>query len=188
MSSSSPLEVEIKVRIEDMNVVEERLRKLGANHLDTVHEVDYYLDLRPCLDLKELDMALRVRKRKSLLTGQEVSELSFKGKRISRDVKARKEITVKVEDPEKLVSIFNELGFSRGYTVEKVRKIYTYGSYKIFLDEVKGLGFFIEIELAEGVTDVSIAAERLREVVNALGISAESIVSKTYLELLTEGG
>ena len=175
------MEYEVKVSVDNLEDIEKKLRNLGAVLVDDVLEEDYYIDLYPCIDLKARDMALRVRIRKSKVLKRTVSELTFKGPKIVPDMKIRKEITVSVEDGRKLLQIFEELGF-KYYLIKKRRKIYRYGPYKVFLDDVQGLGTFIEVEV-EGVDSVDQFREMIKQFVSILKIS-ENFIVKSYLEMM----
>ena len=177
------IEVEIKVRVdEDLNSVEEKLKALNAKLIDIVEERDYYIDLNPCIDLKSMDSALRVRVSRSLLRNTISNELTFKGRRVSEYPKTRKEITVYIDSAEKMLMIFNELGFKKFYTVSKTRRIYQLRNCRIFLDSVDGLGSFVEIEVTS-YRDVDEAKKEVENLLKELGIRGE-IVRETYLELL----
>jgi adenylate cyclase class 2 len=180
------IEIEVKVRIRDPDEVERRLQGLGAKLIDIVEEVDSYVDLAPCIDMRKQDMALRIRKRRSLVTGESINELTFKGRRMPGAVKARKEITVIISDGEKLLEILRELGFSNIYTVSKTRKIFALEDLKIFIDNVKELGTFLEIE-APSTMNIEKFRQVIKDLFNVLGVDESCIESKTYLELLLEG-
>ena len=177
------IEYEVKIQVEDLRDVEEKLRRLGAMLEDEVQESDFYIDLRPCKDLKSSDEALRVRISYSSKLSRYFSEITYKGPRLTPNMKVRKEITVGVDDGRKLLQIFRELGF-RYYVIKKRRRIYRYGPYKIFLDEVPGLGRFIEIEV-EGVENVDQFLKLMKKFLEMMKIS-ERFITKSYLELFME--
>jgi len=175
------IEYEVKVSINDLEDVERKLLQLGAVKIDEVVEEDYYIDLRPCIDLRERDMALRVRIKHSKAMQRTVSEMTFKGPKLVPNMKVRKEITINVDDGYKVLEIFKELGF-RYYVIKKRRKIYKYGPYRVFLDDVYGLGKFLEVEV-EGVRDVNEFRDLIKRFVSLLKIS-ENFIVKSYLELM----
>ncbi len=177
------MEYEVKIPIPSIREIEEKLRILGATLVDEVEEEDFYVDLRPCIDLRARDMALRIRIKRSRLTKRTSSELTFKGPKLVPNMKVRKEISVDVSDGNKLLEIVKELGF-RTYIVRKRRKIYRYGPYKLFLDEVQNLGTFLEIEV-EGVKSVDEFREQIKKFVSLLKVS-ENFISKSYLEMILE--
>jgi len=178
-------EVEVKLRISNVKQVEEKLRGLGAKLVDVIEEEDHYIDLAPCINMRDLDIALRVRKSRSLVKDAMVEEMTFKGRRVSEFPKIRKEITVNISNVESVLEIFRELGFRNIYVVSKTRKVYVLNKMKIFLDSVKGLGQFMEVELLEP-TDLNIFRDELAKLFTAIGVDESYIERKTYLELVLE--
>jgi adenylate cyclase class 2 len=78
--------------------------------------------------------------------------------------------------------ILSRLGFIRVAEVEKWREYYSYRGATVSLDEVKGLGSFVEIE-APGSPVQKNPEEFVREIAKELGVEGEPILS-SYLELL----
>lgn len=178
------MEYEAKVKVEDLDVVEKRLLAVGAHIVDVVEEEDLYIDLGPCIDMASRDIALRVRTYRSIVSNKRMCELTYKGPRISRDLKVRKEITLAIDDGYRALEIFRELGFERHIAIHKRRKIYRYGAAKISLDDVEGLGKFVEIEVG-GIDSVESFREILMKTLDILNLPKE-LVPKSYLELILE--
>ena len=176
------MEYEAKFRVQSHDDIERALRSLGAVYEEEVFEEDHYIDLYPCVKLKERDEALRVRISEGSRSKR--GEITYKGPKIRRDLKARDEITVEVRDPRDLIEIFRRLGF-KSYVIKKRRKIYRLGVYKIFLDSVEAMGRFVEIEV-EGVNSPEEFLESIRRLRSLIGITGDHIV-KSYLELWLEG-
>ncbi|HDI74432.1 MAG: class IV adenylate cyclase [Thermoprotei archaeon] len=171
------MEIEAKFRIAKLEKVEERLRSLGAEFKGTEIEEDVYYQ-HPCKDFRKTDEALRVRITPSY------SELTYKGPKAPIKVKAREEISVRVNDPLKTCLLLEKLGFRRVAVVKKTRKKYVLEGREISLDEVEGLGYFIEIELLSKKS-LDEAEKELLEFSRKLGIR-EIPITKSYLELLLE--
>uniref|UniRef100_A0A7J3QFL6 Class IV adenylate cyclase n=1 Tax=Ignisphaera aggregans TaxID=334771 RepID=A0A7J3QFL6_9CREN len=178
------IEYEAKIRVDDFNRIEEKLSKLGAVLIDFIEEEDIYIDLKPCIDMAARDMALRVRIYRSILSNTKHCELTYKGPRQSKDLKIRKEITLAIDNGYKAIDIFRELGFEKYIAVYKMRKIYRYGSAKIFLDDVKGLGKFIEIEI-EDVNSIERFRENIMRILDTFDLPKE-LIPKSYLEMVLE--
>ena len=73
--------------------------------------------------------------------------------------------------------------------VEKRREVLLAGQTRIYLDEVSGLGSFLELEvvLANGQSVES--GERIAcDLLKRLGVPAEALESAAYIDLLEEGG
>ncbi|MEM1541918.1 MAG: class IV adenylate cyclase [Ignisphaera sp.] len=179
-------EFEIKVPVDDLEYVEKNLRKLGAIFIGFYEEHDYYVDMRPCIDLMLVDSALRIRLSKDLVKGGITSELTFKGPKERHEfAKIRKEVTVTIDSGKKMLDIFKSLGFNVTAVVLKRRKIFRYNNYRIYLDDVESLGKFVEIEFVSENENVSGVEEVFTDLVNILDLP-KIFISKSYLELLLE--
>ena len=95
---------------------------------------------------------------------------------------------VQLYQPNHSDSLLNILGQSLGIkvVVDKKRAIYFIGNVKFHLDEVKGLGTFIEIEAID--SDGSITKESLHQqcqyYVTLLGIFNEELIQYSYSDLI----
>jgi len=74
--------------------------------------------------------------------------------------------------------------------VRKRREIYFVGTVKIHVDEVDGLGTFVEIEAID--RDGTLGRDRLKEQCEALmerlGVRPDDLVARSYSDLLLSGG
>ena len=84
-----------------------------------------------------------------------------------------------------LKEILNHL-FDVLIVVEKEREIYFLDNVKIHLDSVKGLGFFVEIEVIDkdDILNKKEMEERCYSLMSFLGIEKENLVDKSYSDLL----
>jgi adenylate cyclase, class 2 len=70
-------------------------------------------------------------------------------------------------------------------TVDKQREIYYAGNVKIHIDEVQGLGRFVEIEAAGGEhADRNSLLRQCREFMQAFGIGEAELVAESYSDLV----
>ena len=69
--------------------------------------------------------------------------------------------------------------------VRKRRTLYRVGQTRVHLDEVEGLGEFLELEvvLAPGQSKTEATAV-VEELMERLGVSRESLVASAYVDLL----
>jgi predicted adenylyl cyclase CyaB len=67
--------------------------------------------------------------------------------------------------------------------VEKTRELYLSGCTRVHLDEVAGLGGFLELETVVTTQTVAAAERECREVQAALGVREEALVSGSYADL-----
>ncbi|WAC04129.1 MAG: class IV adenylate cyclase [Methanoregula sp.] len=170
------LEIELKVRVDELGPVRERLHQLNAEPCGRVHEHDIYYNA-PHRNFAITDEALRVR----YSGGKAV--MTYKGAKIKDlGLKAREELNTAVESGEVIGEILARLGFTGTAEVDKWRENYRYGNASISLDEVEHLGTFVEIEVIAD-TGTRAATERIDKIKRELGITGEAILA-SYLELL----
>lgn len=169
------MEIEIKARCDDMGRVEETLRSLGAVHLADLEQSDLYLS-HPCRDFAVTDEALRIR------TSGGVVTLHYKGPKVDLVTKTREELTVPVPDPEAMLTILERVGFAPVAEVRKTRRNYQLGPVEASLDQVMGLGAFVELE----VQDLPLEEGRsmLFDLMERLGL--DHTERRSYLELLLQ--
>ena len=168
------IEVEVKARApQDMA---ERITALGATLLAVENHHDLYFN-SPHRDFKESDEALRIRIK------EEGARLTYKGPKLDQTTKSRLERTVKIDDPQQMEQILSSLGFVLSAQVRKQRRKYSYEGVVLALDDVEGLGRFMEVE-AEGEGDYEEQRHKVLSILSRLGLH-ESIRS-SYLELLEE--
>ncbi|MFQ5835863.1 MAG: class IV adenylate cyclase [bacterium] len=163
------LEVEIKAKIE-IESIRKRLGELRAKFINRTHQKDIYFR-HPCHDFKKTDEALRVRKVKDEYF------LTYKGTKLDPETKTRREIQIRVEKG--VFNLLKSLGFSPIGEVEKWRSFYQWKDLKIYLDEVKGLGNFLELEGTSWKDK-----EKMFTLLKKLGIGKRKLTRKSYLELL----
>ena len=170
------LEIELKARVEDLSAVRSALRDRNARFLHRSHEHDIYYNA-PHRDFGKSDEALRIR----YSDGKAV--VTYKGAKLKNlGLKAREELNTAVESGGVFEQILFRLGFKKTATVDKWRETYVLADATIALDEVEGLGSFVEVEvIAESDKNAVLATiDRLK---NELGIKGEAILS-SYLELI----
>lgn len=178
-------EVELKVRAEH-DPVRTRLSEIGAERLGTIRQVDTYYDA-PHRSFAETDEALRLRRVEDedgdgSRTG--TTKLTYKGPLVDQDSKTREELETGVDDGETVNEILDRLGFEPAATVEKTRERFAHGGYTVVLDDVEGLGQFVEVETeAEAIEPAREGAvERLVE----LGLDPDEQIRTSYLGMLLD--
>ena len=170
------LEVEIKARVRNLEEIRERLLLSHATPSVRTHERDVYFNA-PDRDFGITDEALRLR----YSDGEAI--LTYKGpKRKEYRFKAREELNTIVGSGSETEMILERLGFTRVAEVEKWREYYSYKGALVSLDDVSGLGYFIEIE-AGTIAGLEHPEDLVQNIAEELGIKGEPILS-SYLELL----
>jgi adenylate cyclase class 2 len=166
--------IEVEVKACAPPKAKDRILALGATYSGEERHLDLYLN-SPHRNMAERDEALRIRIKE---TG---AFLTYKGPKLDSHTKSRREITVKVDDPKALEDIFGFLGFTRDAVVKKHRTKYRLGDITFALDEVEGLGSFVEVE-ASGGDDWEIRRQEVLNLLKSLGV--QNTITKSYLELL----
>lgn len=199
----SPMyEVEVKLRT-DHAPLRRRLDEAGADRLDAVRQEDVYYDA-PHRQFASTDEALRLRRERR--AGEWHASLAYKGPRVDERSKTRSEAETAVEDAGAAQSILEGLGFEPAATVVKERERYALDGYTIALDDVEGLGTFVEVERTvrpdedgerahgEGTGNRSVrrdegeslesAVEGAHAVLRRLGLDPAAQIRTSYLGLL----
>ncbi len=170
------LEVESKYRSPGNDKVEKALIKLGARKISDEAIEDIYF-AHPARDFGKTDEALRLRRK------GDGAELSYKGPRMIVDKsKAREEINLRVDDPLTAQRIVERLGFKEFCTIRKKRMSYLLDKLRVDVDDVAGLGEFVELEV---LTESPERTAQLFETATA-ELSLEKLEPRTYLEMMLE--
>ncbi len=175
------IEVEVKAKIDSFKEMEEKLSKIGAVKTKKEFQQDIYFN-SPVVDFAQTDEALRIRTTKE----DEVEHIfiTYKGPKIDKASKTRKEIEMGIEDAAKCGEIFKEIGFNEVRAVRKNRQYYSYKNFEISLDDVEGLEPYMEIEISlEDGNDYSEAQKKIFDLFEQLGIT-DGFERTSYLELL----
>ncbi|WP_435064921.1 class IV adenylate cyclase [Halobaculum sp. EA56] len=184
-------EVEVKVRA-DHDAVRDRLADRDADRLRTVEQVDTYYDA-PHRDFAETDEALRLR-RETVVSGGDAGDtdgepstetrVTYKGPLVEAESKTREEFETGVADAEATEGILAGLGFEPAATVEKDRAFYALDGYTVTLDEIPGLGQFVEVEREAEEADIESVREGAYDVLADLGLDPDEQIRTSYLGLL----
>jgi len=180
-------EVEQKFRTGDRTALEAELRRLGAVVGATSVQVDCYFR-HPARDFAKTDEALRIRS-----VGDQ-HFVTYKGPKIDRETKTRQELELPLGSGEQTLAGFTQLlealGFSRVREVRKTRRAFHVqwngANVEGAVDNVDGLGEFIELEIVADANDVDSARKAILSLAEKLGL--ESPERRSYLEMLLEGG
>lgn len=91
---------------------------------------------------------------------------------------------VELVDGEEMVSALSQVIGIR-VIVEKRRELFLWNRTRIHLDEVTGLGQFIEIEaIAPADSDLSLEEDRVRRLRDAFSLSDDDLVPVSYCDLI----
>ncbi len=162
------IESELKIPVQALPPVRERLTALGARQLSTAElEINMLFDT-PAGDLRKSSEVLRVRR-----VGDR-ARLTFKGPASwAGAVKQRREIEVEITSAETMSALLEALGYQPWIRYEKIRESWVFGAVRIELDHTP-IGDFVEIE---GPPD------DLAEAAASVGLNADDAVAGSYISL-----
>ena len=169
-----PTNIEIKARVRDAGALAARVRAIADSPGETLPQRDTFFR---CADGR-----LKLRE-----LGAGGSELIWYRRDDTAGSKRSEYVVSPVADPASLRALL-ERALGTAGVVEKTRRLFFVGQTRIHLDDVAGLGTFVELEVvlhggqpeAEGH---AIAADLVRR----LGIAEEDLVEGAYADLLAAG-
>ena len=180
-------EVERKFYVDNLADIEARLTEMDARFGEVRVEEDTYF-IHPSRDFVETDEAFRMR---AVGIGNRVT---YKGPKIDRETKTRREIDLDLPDGEAAradwLELFQSLGFQPKAVVRKHRRK-AYVSWQdrrveVSLDRIDALGEFVELELIADESDLAAAKASIAALAEHLGLTRDE--RRSYLELLLEAG
>jgi len=151
------VEIEAKLKVEQLAPYTRLLEQLDAKLRGTYRQLDTFYDT-PAKELLQAGSGLRLRQERQQNNCKNI--LCFKGPAQKSNYKHREEIEVEVSDTSQLSILLDRLGYKPILTVEKNRTIWSFNNCLVCLDEVKGLGNFVEIE-GQTEDDINTTAAKL---------------------------
>jgi adenylate cyclase class 2 len=178
-------EVERKYRIANEASLEARLAELGGKPGETELQTDCYY-AHPSRDFAATDEALRLRRAGA------ANRITYKGPKIGAEGKTRRELELELPPGDDVLADFGRLlealGFRPVATVEKRRRKAHFDwqgqEVEASLDEVAGLGSYVELELSAGDDSLAQAEAALASLAATLPLGESE--RRSYLELLLE--
>jgi adenylate cyclase, class 2 len=167
------LNVEIKAHCADPSFVRNYLLSSNAEFKGTDHQADTYFNV--------------TKGRLKLREGNIENNLIYYERNNQAGPKSSHFNLVKIEDAKGLKeSLEQSIGIK--VVVEKKREIYYINNVKFHIDEVPGLGSFVEIEAGNILADLS--QQQLKEqcefYLKEFGIGEEELVEVSYSDMLLE--
>lgn len=176
------IEVELKFWVDDHQKIQDAFP--GPWSLTQVEEDTYYK--HPSRDFVANDEWFRIRKEYRICdVVVPVYNLVYKGPLLSGSTKSRQEIDIPTES--EMINILKVLGFEPLITVKKTRRSYHCPEYPymtITLDDVEGLGKFVEIEALMDRDQEEVGARHVHNMANRLGLEIPEL--RGYAKLLLE--
>jgi adenylate cyclase class 2 len=192
-----PVEIELKVRVEDQNALSERLSLLAPLAALSFEKDDCYWIAPPGGGKGGNGSGrpvLRLRKERTVYPGGKAGEKALvtrKTKEVREGIEINDEREFAVSDPAVFEGLLRDLGLEPGTRKRKRGRAWTAGGIHAELCEVSGLkrslGWFLEIEiLAESAGESVVAGARkeLLDFLEKIDIPRDRIEERYYAELL----
>ena len=176
-------EVEQKFRVSDRAALVVRLERAGVVWRPEIEQCDLYF-AHPQRDFASTDEALRIRR-----IGQE-NRITYKGPKIDAQTKTRRELELPLVAGPDMAHQYQELLVALGFrTVAEVSKRRRPGTWRhgghtfeVALDDVDGVGVYVELELSAAVEQLDAARSALLHAATTLELL--EVERRSYLELL----
>ncbi|WP_210380150.1 class IV adenylate cyclase [Borreliella burgdorferi] len=113
--------------------------------------------------------------------------VTFKKKILDNNntVEINKEIEFKIDSINNFLTLIKELKFKKLYKKIKKSLIYQTNNLNVEINEIKNLGFFLEIEkIINNQNDIALAKKEIDNIINQFGLK-ENIETRPYSELLS---
>ncbi len=161
------VEIEIQVRVENVQPLVELLAKEGELVLDDHQKDEYYTPVhRDYFATKPTDEWLRVRE-------SGANSITYKNWHHDKDGKSNHcdEYETTVGDVEQVRNIFKVLDIKPIITVDKHRRSWNHGEYEVSIDEIAELGSFVEVEYkARGKVDPAAVTAEMVAYLKTVGV------------------
>ena len=170
--------VELKARYPDLQAGHDTALRIGAVDTDSLQQVDTYFHAA--------DGRLKLREIDSRADGVS-AELIWYARPDQVAARTSQFHVVPVPRPAAILDTL-DAGLGVQVVVRRVRRLFLLDNVRIHLDEVDGLGNFLEFEavLAPGQDEADGYAQ-LETLQSEFGIATEAIIGTSYSDLLTAG-
>jgi predicted adenylyl cyclase CyaB len=166
-----PANIEIKARVNDLVALQQKAEQLSDTPCRVIPQLDTFFNCpNGRIKLREL--------------GPQHGQIVFYQRANVSGPKHSEYLIFETDDPMGLKTVLSEAYGVRG-VVSKVRHLYVVGQTRIHLDEVHGLGQFIELEVVlrpeQNDTEGQLIAEDLMQ---KLGINPADLIEAAYMDLI----
>lgn len=170
-------EIEVKLKVDNLQDLEQKLLEKGCHLSEPIHQQDFIYSQKGSTEewehSKTGHKVMRIRRQDG------IGIFNMKQQRSSEMDNI--EIETKVDDPDAIHKILSILGYEPQVEVNKIRRKGKLGEYEICLDEVKGLGAFVELEkLTSDDAEPGAVKEELLQALESLGLSRASEETRGY--------
>jgi len=166
--------VELKARASNFALQRERAAELAGGTSEVLHQEDtFFRSRRGRLKLRKF--------------GEGSGELIHYERRDAGGPSESRYMIIRTSEPDVLKKALSQ-GLGTLGTVVKRREVFIVEGTRVHLDEVEGLGLFVELEAVLGPGESRASGEeRVRRLRDALGISDSDLIDRAYVDLIVNG-
>ena len=165
--------IEIKARYNNLENARSIAYKLQTDYLGVLHQIDtYFVTKSGRLKLREID-------------GEIAQLIPYSKKYRSGPMKSDYALLT-VENPIQVKDLFNTL-LGIEFVVDKKREVFLIGNVRVHLDEVVGLGSFVEFEAVyedSSPEERSNQVQRVHDLMKIFEIKNEDLLDLSYVDYL----
>lgn len=183
------IEVEIRARLDDINLFRDILEKQGAEFYASAYMCDIYFCNRAATRVEDVEMdtvgsySLRLRKAKK---GNEKEHITLNTKTITNhgDHNAWEEHEVEVSDFSEAAKILNMAEFKPFFKLEKNRFVYRLNDMQICVEDIADFGAAVEVEIMCASGDESSAKGKIKAFLKQCNVDENHIVPKSITNII----
>jgi len=170
-----PANIEIKAHVRDFPGMMERARALSDSSVDVIPQEDIFFNT------KQGRLKLRI-------LAPDRAQLIYYTRPDQEGPKRSDYHIAHTSDPENLKRVL-ELAYGIRGVVKKTRYLYLVGQTRVHLDDVDGLGQFMELEVVmrDGQSDAD-GQEIAEWLMTTLGVERSDLLEIAYMDLLEKNG
>ncbi len=174
------MEVEAKVRVDNIKEVERKIKKI-AKFIKKHKIEDTYYTFKTVNGYPEERFRIRKTDGKYVINFKRRKDLPF-------DIQAKEEFEFQIRDKKVFEEFLKEFNFKQFVHKIKESKIYRYKDINIEVNNVKHLGYFLEIEILCPKNKVREAKQKINRVLKLLKIKPSQIERRGYTRMLYNKG
>jgi adenylate cyclase len=166
-----PSNIEIKARVSDFDEIRRRAEKLSDTPVEVIPQEDTFFNTATG--------RLKLR-----ILAQDKGQLIYYTRPDQEGPKRSDYHISLTSDPENLKRVL-ELAYGIRGVVRKIRYLYLVGPTRVHLDDVEGLGQFMELEVVMGSGQSDAEGQAIAEgLMEVLGVGRNDLLEGAYLDLL----
>lgn len=133
----------------------------------------YYSNLKKIIRIRKLNTLEKI--------------VTFKKKILDNNntIEINKEVEFKIDNINNFLILIKELEFKKLYKKIKKSLVYQTNNLNVEINEIKNLGFFLEIEkIINNQDDIDLAKKEIHNIINQFGLK-KNLETRSYFELLS---